>query len=242
MADRIAVVTGASSGIGLSIAESLLATGFKVIGLARSQEKFSAITERWTSAYPDGAFEFHAMDVTDIASSQRILGEIAAQGVINVLVNAAGVLKFQNTTDVDIASFDEQCNVLFKAPFFCTTAVLPSMLAAGGGVIINIGSVAAEKASPKMAVYAAAKAALENFTKTVALEFAGKNIRAICISPGAVETNLMDKVMFAMIQKKTPLKRLAKPAEIGALVRYLVSDEASYITGVTVTIDGGSGL
>jgi len=160
---------------------------------------------------------------------------------IDALVNAAGILRFQKTHEVTEESAAEQFDVLFKGAFFLTTSVIARMLGAGG-MIVNIGSASAERASPKMAVYAAAKAALVNFTKTVALEYADKQIRAICINPGAVETSLMNKVMFAMIQKRTPLKRLAQPREIASLVRYVLSEEASYITGSAIAIDGGSAL
>jgi NAD(P)-dependent dehydrogenase (short-subunit alcohol dehydrogenase family) len=93
-----------------------------------------------------------------------------------------------------------------------------------------------------MAAYGAAKAGVENFTKSIALEYADKNIRAVTICPGTVETALMDKLMFGMISKKVPMKRLGQPKEVAALVEFLMSDDAGYITGSSVLIDGGVGL
>jgi 3-oxoacyl-[acyl-carrier protein] reductase len=242
-ANRIAIVTGATSGIGLAIAQELAGRGYTIVGIGRSAEKIDALKERFLRECPGATADFRAMDIRDTAATRALAEQIArVHGGIGALVNAAGLIRLEPTHEVVEKSFDEQFNTLFRGTFFLTTAVLRHMIAAGGGVIVNIASVAAEKASPKMAVYAAAKAALVNFTKTVALEYADKGIRAVCISPGAVQTNLMDKVILAMIQKRTPLKRLAQPAEVAALVRFVLSEEGSYLTGATLTMDGGSGL
>lgn len=109
-------------------------------------------------------------------------------------------------------------------------------------MFVNITSAAAQRVAPKMAIYGAAKAALVSLSKSLALEYAAKGVRVVCINPGGVETALMDKIIFAMIQKKTPLKRLASPAEIASLVRFVLSDEATYMTGSVITIDGGVSL
>jgi NAD(P)-dependent dehydrogenase (short-subunit alcohol dehydrogenase family) len=243
MESKVAVITGATSGIGLAILELLSKKGFVVEGVGRSAEKVERLGVSLGNRSEGNSVGLRVCDIRDIAAVRALVGHMMAEhGRIDALVNSAGVLKLENTHDVTEASFAEQCDTLFRGTFFLTTAVLPHMIAAGGGTIVNIGSVAAEKASPKMAVYAAAKAALASFTKTVALEYCDKHIRTVCIQPGAVETNLIDKIVLAMIQKKTPLKRLAQPAEIAGLVSYLLSAEASYITGSTINIDGGSGL
>ena len=243
MTRAVAVVTGGTSGIGLSIAESLSASGYTVVAVGRSASKIEAATGRLQDRVSAGQLEFRALDLRQTEHIAEFISDVVRRhGRLDVLVNAAGILTFQNTHEVSAESLDEQFDILFKATFICTVTGLPHMMAGGGGVVINIGSIAAEKASPKMAVYAAAKAAVANFTKTIALEYAGKGVRAICISPGAVETNLMDKVMFAIIQKKNPLKRLGQPSEIAALVNYLLSEPGAYVTGAVLTIDGGSSL
>jgi 3-oxoacyl-[acyl-carrier protein] reductase/meso-butanediol dehydrogenase/(S,S)-butanediol dehydrogenase/diacetyl reductase len=243
MTNKTVIVTGVTSGIGLATAGLLAQSGYRVVGVGRSPEKVATLSPDLQGRYGKNAIDLQVLDVRDTAAVKTFVANTLAQhGKVDALVNAAGVLKFENTHEVSEESFDAQFDTLFKGPFFLTMAVLPSMMAAGGGTIINIASVVAEKASPKMAVYAAAKAALVNLTKSLALEYADKKIRALCVSPGAVQTGLMDKIMFAMIQKRTPMKRLAQAAEIAALVHYLLSEEASFMTGSTITIDGGAAL
>lgn len=243
MAQRVVIVTGATSGIGLATAQLLAESGYTVEGVGRSAEKVAALYPLFRQELDGDKLGLRPLDVRDVAATRAFVDEVVKKhGRIDALINAAGLLKFEETHAVSEDCFDLQFDTLFRGVFFLTTAVLPHMIRAGGGVIVNIGSVAGERASPKMAVYAAAKAALVNFTKTLALEYADRNIRALCINAGGVQTKLMDKVMFAMIQKKTPLKRLAQPRELAVLVRYLLSEDATYFTGSTVTIDGGSGL
>ena len=243
MERKVALITGATSGIGRAILETLATKGFVVYGVGRSADKVERLGISLGNRSNGNTVGLRVCDIRDTTAVRVLVGQIVAeQGRIDALVNSAGVLKLENTHEVTEASFAEQFETLFRGTFFLTTAVLPHMIAAGSGTIISIGSVAADKASPKMAVYAAAKAALASFTKTVALEYCDKHIRTVCIQPGAVETNLMDKIVLAMIQKKTPLKRLAQSAEIAGLVSYLLSAEASYITGSTINIDGGAGL
>jgi NAD(P)-dependent dehydrogenase (short-subunit alcohol dehydrogenase family) len=232
------LVTGATGGIGLAVTELLAEKGYGVVAIGRSQEKIAALAGRFGANV-----EWHAVDLRDTAAVAALATDLASRhGSFHALVNAAGAVKLEATHEVSETSFDEQMDLLFRAPFLLTTRLLPGMIAAGGGVIVNIGSVAAEKASPKMAVYAAAKAALLNFTKTVALEYADKKVRAVCIHPGGVQTGLMDKIMFAMIQKRTPLKRLATPQEVAALVLFALSEEASLMTGSVLALDGGVSL
>jgi NAD(P)-dependent dehydrogenase (short-subunit alcohol dehydrogenase family) len=243
MSEGNVLVTGATSGIGLAVTEALAEKGYHVIALGRSASKIATLQTDLETRFGASAVEWHEIDLSDLAATATLAADLVSRySSFHALVNAAGSIKLENTHDVSAASYQQQMDVLFRAPFFLTAAILPSMIQAGGGTIVNIGSVVAEKASPKMAVYAAAKAALLNFTKTLALEYADKKIRAVCIQPGGVQTALMDKIMFAMIQKRTPLKRLATPQEVAALVLFALSPEASLMTGSTLTLDGGISL
>lgn len=243
MPSRTVVVTGATGGIGRATVELLVQSQFHVVATGRSSAKLDALASDLRKANEQSQLDLHLLDLANSESLETFANAIFSRhGKIDAVVNAAGVLKLENTHEVSANSFDEQFNILFRGPFFLMKAMLPSMCETGGGMFVNVTSAAAQRAAPKMAVYAAAKAALANLSKSLALEYAAKNIRVVCIDPGPVETGLMDKIVFAMIQKKTPLKRLARPAEIASLVRFVLSEEATYMTGSVITIDGGVSL
>ena len=243
MPSRTAIVTGATGGIGRATIELLAQCGFHVIGTGHTPSKLDRLASDLQKTSELNQVDLELLDLQDSASIQKFVGATLSKfGKIDALVNAAGILTLGNSHEVSTDSFDVQFNTLFKGPFFLMTALIPAMSETGGGVFVNITSAAAQRASPKMAVYAAAKAALVSVSKSLALEYAAKNIRVVCVDPGGVETTLMDKIIFAMIQKRTPLKRLAGAAEIASLVRFILSDEASYMTGSVITIDGGVSL
>ena len=243
MDKQVTIVSGATSGIGLATLETLCEIGHTVIGFGRSEEKVTALLPNLRDRFGADSVELLSLDVRQIGAVQAFVQDVLARhGRIDGLVNSAGLLKVEKTHAVSEESFDLQVDTMLKGTFFLTTAALPRMVEQSKGLVINVGSVAGLRASPKMAVYGAVKAAINNFTKSLALEYADQGIRTVCINPGAVETNLMNKFLFAMIQKKTPLKRLAQPVEIARLIGYLFSEDATYITGSAITIDGGVGL
>jgi 3-oxoacyl-[acyl-carrier protein] reductase len=110
------------------------------------------------------------------------------------------------------------------------------------GLVINFGSISGRRAAPQMAIYGAVKAAVRHLTTSLAAEYAARGIRFLCIDPGPIQTDLLDPLMFAMLEKKVPLGRLGQPEEVAALVRYLFTDEARFMTGSSLTIDGGTAL
>jgi 3-oxoacyl-[acyl-carrier protein] reductase len=235
---KTVVITGVTSGIGKAIAERLIGAGHRVIGLARSAEKLDALA----TEHPDKLLPF-VCDVRDAAKVNETVQQVVAQaGAVDALINNAGLLRFSATHDLADADLLAQVETILLGTIYMTRALLPTFLTQGRGLVVNLGSVSGQKASPKMAAYGAAKAGVENFTKSIALEYADKNIRAVTICPGTVETALMDKMMFAMIGKKVPMKRIGQPKEVAALVEFLMSDDAGYITGASVVIDGGVGL
>lgn len=235
---KTVVVTGVTSGIGRAVAERLIGKGHRVVGLARSKEKLEALA----AAHPDKLLPFEC-DVRDAAKVKDVVGRIvAATPAVDALVNNAGLLKFSATHDLADVDLLAQIETILLGTIYMTRALLPTFIAQQRGLVVNLGSVSGQKASPKMAAYGAAKAGVENFTKSIALEYADKNIRAITICPGTIETALMDKMMFAMIGKKVPMKRIGQPSEIAGLVEFLLSDDAAYMTGASVVVDGGVGL
>jgi 3-oxoacyl-[acyl-carrier protein] reductase len=237
-ATKTVVVTGVTSGIGKAIAERLIGSGHRIVGLARSKEKLDAL-----AAEHDGKLIPFVCDVRDAARVKQVVQELVAEvGTVDALVNNAGLLKFSATHDLADADLLAQVETILLGTIYMTRALLPTFIAQNRGLVVNLGSVSGQKASPKMAAYGAAKAGVENFTKSIALEYADKNIRAITICPGTIETGLMDKMMFAMIGKKVPMKRIGQPKEISGLVEFLLSDDAAYMTGASVVIDGGVGL
>ena len=235
---KTVVITGVTSGIGKAVAERLVGSGHRVVGLARSKEKLDALA----AAHPDKIVPF-VCDVRDAAQVKATVQDVVAKvGTVDALVNNAGLLKFSATHDLSDADLLAQVETILLGTIYMTRALLPTFIAQNRGLVLNLGSVSGQKASPKMAAYGAAKAGVENFTKSIALEYADKNIRAITICPGTIETGLMDKMMFAMIGKKVPMKRIGQPREIAGLVEFLLSEDAAYMTGSSVVVDGGVGL
>jgi len=240
---RVFVVSGASSGIGLAIARSLCSDESVVIGLARTPEKAKGALDEVRAQFGESAFEMRKLDVRNVTDVQKIIGEIAERyRRVDVLVNAAGILTIERSDAVTEESFDAQVDTLFKGTFFLTTAVLPTMVKQNGGIVVNVASIAGLVASPKMAAYAAAKAAVISLTKSWALEYIGQGIRVFCVSPGVVQTNLMDKMMAQMLAQKSPLKRTADPKEVAELVNFLLKDVAVHMTGTNLLAVGGVGL
>jgi NAD(P)-dependent dehydrogenase (short-subunit alcohol dehydrogenase family) len=237
-AKKTVVITGVTSGIGKAVAERLIASGHRVVGLARSKEKLDALA----AEHADKLVPF-VCDVRDAAQVKEVVAAaIAKVGTVDAVINNAGLLKFSPTHDLTDADLLAQVETILLGTIYVTRALLPTFIAQARGLVVNLGSVSGQKASPKMAAYGAAKAGVENFTKSIALEYADKNIRAITICPGTIETALMDKMMFAMIGKKVPMKRIGQPKEIAGLVEFLLSEDAAYMTGASVVVDGGVGL
>jgi 3-oxoacyl-[acyl-carrier protein] reductase len=240
---RVAVVTGAGRGIGRAIAERLGRDGMVVVVAdldeASAREVAAAIGAAGGSAEPV------RLDVTD-AASVRAMAERAVEafGGIDVLVNNAGVLRSTRVVDISPDEWDLVVNANLKGAFLCSQAVQPSMTSRGGGRIVNIASMAGRATSTLGgAHYTAAKAGVLGLTRHLAREWASMGITANAISPGIVDTPMVrgstDEARLEQVRQSIPLGRLADPAEVAALVAFLVSEEAAYITGANVDIHGG---
>jgi len=204
-----------------------------------------AAVEEWRSAAGGlgDQVAYHRLDLTHYDSARDRLQQIAGEmGGLDALINNAGVMAFENAHEATSESIRRHLAVNLEAPIHLTGAALSIMVAQGSGQIINIASVAAVKATPKLAVYSAAKAGLLQYTRSIAAEYAAKKIRANVICPGCVETALTSRVMYALIKRGIPLGEFQTPQEIAGLVNWLLSEEARNVTGAVFSMDGGMSL
>jgi 3-oxoacyl-[acyl-carrier protein] reductase len=243
MDEHVILISGATSGIGLATLKALAEAGHRVVGFGRSPDKVAALLPELKARYGADRIDLQSLDVRNLDRVRALVDDTAARyDRLDGLVNAAGLMRIEKSHKVSAESFDLQLDTLLKGSFFAIQAALPHLLKQKAGLVVNLGSVSGLRAAPQMAVYGAAKAALQHLTASLAAEYAPKGIRFLCVNPGPVRTELMDPLMFAMLEKKVPLQRLGEPEEVAALIRFLFSDEARFMTGSSLTIDGGAAL
>jgi len=229
------ILTGGSSGLGKAIATSLLEAGHELAILSRrEEEKF-----RETSPELEKA-RYLSVDLAQPPAETLVAETAHALGGLDVLINNAGQMTFENAHEA--ADVARTMAVNLTSPIQLANQAVAVMLESGGGHILNVASVAALKATPKLAAYSASKAGLVQYTRALAAEYASRGIRANAICPGAVQTGLTSRVMFAMIGKSVPLGKLQTPEEVAGLAMYLLSDAARNVTGSVYSLDGGMSL
>ena len=243
--DRVALVTGASSGIGAATAAALAAQGARVaIGWHRNVDGAAEVLHGIEAAGGRGIVL--QADVRDVAAIDKMVETVTSRlGPIDVLVNNAGSLvKRFPIRDLTEAGWDEVLTLNLKSAVFCSRAVAPSMIARKRGAIVNVGSVAGHNGGgPGAGPYAAAKAGLAAFTKSLAKELAPHGIRANAVAPGVIDTPFHEVFSTPEMMKNfvaaIPLGRVGTPMECAAAIAFLASDAASYIVGETIEINGG---
>ena len=235
---KVALVTGSTRGIGRAIAQALVHAGAKVAVCGREAGKAQAVAHEL-----GGTAMGVALDVGDAASIDAAVEAVTkAWGAVDILVNNAGITKDNLLLRLDDAQWDAVLDANLKGAFRTVKACLKGMMKKRAGRVINITSVVGLTGNKGQANYAASKAGLVGFTKSVAKEYASRGITANCVAPGYIETDMtaaLPEEARAALFQHIPLERLGRPEDIAGAVLYLSSDLASYVTGQVLVVDGG---
>ena len=241
---KVAVVTGGNSGIGLATAKRLQEEGAKVVISGRSKKTLDEAVK----TIGNGVLAIQA-DVSQLDELDKLYGEVSEKlGKIDVLFVNAGVAKFAPLVDTSEGAYDEQFGTNVKGAYFTIQKALP-LLNDGASIILNT-SVAGSKGNVATSAYSATKAALRSLARTAAAELIPRGIRVNAVAPGPIVTPIFDKTGLPreaidewarQVVDKVPMKRFGKPEEVAATVAFLASEDASYITGVEINVDGGAG-
>ncbi len=250
LANKTAVITGGSEGIGFGIAKAFAKEGADVLLVGRSREKLDQ-AQKELSHY-NVTTEYISWDLTELSSIYDLASEIERRFPdVNILVNNAGIARFTPFSDVEMQELDLHINLNIKAPYFLTQNLLLS-LEKNNGNVINISSYFSHRMLPGLpsTAYSLTKGAIDSFTKSLAFEMGKRNVRVNAIAPGTVDTPLVKsninkldeegkQKFHEMIKSIYPLGRIGKPEDLGGIAVFLASDQASWVTGSVFNIDGG---
>lgn len=243
MAKRVALVTGGMGGLGESISTKMADAGYTVVVTHSPSNKGA---EAWRAEMKGKGYDFRAypVDVADYDSCQQCAAKIQAEvGPVDILVNNAGITKDMTFKKMGKVDWDAVISTNLDSVFNMTKPVCDSMVERGWGRIINVSSVNGSKGAFGQTNYAAAKAGMHGFTKSLALEVARKGVTVNTISPGYIGTKMVTaipkEVLDSKILPQIPVGRLGKPDEVAGLIIYLASDEAAFVTGANIAINGG---
>lgn len=240
--DKVAIVTGGSRGIGYATVEAFLKEGAKVILCASSEESKDKALAKLKAKFPDAIVDGISPDLSSLKSVQEAFQKVREQyGCIDILVNNAGVSERTPFSEYSEEAFDKVMDLNVKGVFNATKAASECMIKKGSGVILSTSSMVSIYGQASGIAYPASKFAVNGFTVSLARELGPKGIRVNAVAPGIIETDMMKAVPKEVIEpliNQIPLKRLGKPQDIANAFVFLASDEASYITGVILSVDG----
>jgi NAD(P)-dependent dehydrogenase (short-subunit alcohol dehydrogenase family) len=241
---RIAIVTGGGSGIGLAITEKFVANNITTVIVGRDEQKLKAAREKLGDLCVPVI-----CDLSNLASIPKMVDKVMERfGHIDILVNNAGINLKKEFTEVCDDEFQRILTTNVTAVFSLSREVTKKMLLKGGGAIINISSMASQYGIPKVIAYTASKSAIEGMTRAMAVELSPKGIRVNCIAPGFIATDMSAKALngdmerMNKVMSRTPMGALGQPSDIGDTALFLASDAAKYITGVVLPVDGGNSV
>jgi NAD(P)-dependent dehydrogenase (short-subunit alcohol dehydrogenase family) len=254
--DKVALVTGGSSGLGEASALRLAAEGCRVMVAGRDEARLRAVVAAMAAAASSAGapadaarFAWVTGDVRSVADCRRMVDETVARfGRIDVLVHSAGVWIEKPTLEMTEDDWDTVVDICLKGTFFTDQAALRHMVPQGGGVIVNFASDSGHHGEPGAAPYAAAKAGVIMMSRTLAHDHGPDQVRVVCISPGIIDTPMLAKATaesddpeaYAAAQTDGyPLGRIGRPEEVAAAVAFMASDEGSFVDGVSLLVDGG---
>ncbi len=239
--NKVVIITGAGSGIGRETAFLFAKEGAKVIATDVDEKAGSETVEEITKNGGDAFFA--QLDITNREQSKQVVGDaLDRYGKIDVLINNAGIIQDALVSKMTEEQWDKVIDVNLKGPFNCIQAVVEAMMEHGTGEIINVSSIVGLYGNIGQTNYAASKAGIIGITKTLAKELGRKGIRVNAVAPGFIYTPMTAKVpekILEMMKEKTPLKRLGQPDDVGYALLYLASDEANFVNGAVISVDGG---
>ncbi len=240
--NKVAVITGGSRGIGFATAQAFLREGATVILTASSPENAQKAAEKLAAQYPDARVSGISPDLTDLESVRKAFRQVEEKyGGIDILVNNAGISESTAFTDYSQELFDKVMDLNVKGVFTATQAASESMIRRGKGVILNTSSMVSIYGQPSGVAYPTSKFAVNGLTVSLARELGPKGVRVNAVAPGITETDMMKAVPKEVIEpmiRQIPLRRLGQPEDIANAFVFLASEEASYITGVVLSVDG----
>ena len=240
--DRTALVTGSTSGIGKATAIALAARGARVLVVGRNEQRARDVVAEIEGGGGSAAYRLATLGDLESALDLVQWATEAGDGHVDILINNAGVALLGPSSAATEAEFDETFALNVKIPFFLVASLAPAMAERGWGSIVNVSTMVASFGQAGMAMYGASRAALELLTKAWAAEYGAGGVRVNAVAPGPTRTAMMEAMPDEMVNQLAalaPAGRVAQPAELAAAIVFLASDDASFVHGVTLAVDGG---